>query len=136
MSSRGPELRPVERLEESETASLARDRGKRILRAGGTCRSILSRICHTRAGTSVRIAHKHAADVVHGNVVEIQQIATRVVASLIPDATALNRIGRRRIDCGPGLTGVVRERDVQMPDAAEVGRLRITRCLCAEECKR
>src|SRR6266516_3769457 len=96
--SPGTELRPVERLEESETASLARDRGQRILRAGGTCRGILSRICHTRAGTSVRIAHKHAAGFVHSNVVEIQQIATRVVASLVPDATALNRIGRRRID--------------------------------------
>src|SRR5207245_8776562 len=51
------------------------------------------------------------------DVVEIQQIATGIAASLVPDAATLNRIRRRRVGGGPRTSAVVGERHVQMPHA-------------------
>src|SRR5206468_713838 len=129
----GAELRAVERLEQPAAADLARDRGERILRAGGTRRRILSRIGDAGAGAAVGVANENAPGPVDSNVVEVEQIAARIAAALIPDAAALHRIGRRRIGGRPALSAVIGERDIQVPDAEEFRRLRVARRLRAEK---
>src|SRR6267143_5821021 len=125
VSAPGAELCAVEGGEQSWAAHLPRDRGQRILRTGGSSGGVLRRVVHARAGAAVGIPHQYAPNLVHGDVVEVEQISARVAPALIPNAAALNGVGRCRVRGGPSTTAVVRERDIQMPDAKEIGRLRV-----------
>src|SRR6266850_2345092 len=91
-------------------------------------------VAHARAGAAVGVTHQYAPNLVHGDVVEVEQVTTWVAAALVPNATALNGVGRCRVRGGPGATAVVGERDIQMPDAQEIGRLRVARCWSSQEC--
>src|SRR5258708_1832390 len=75
------ELRAVEDGEQSLAAHLPRDRGQRILRTGWTGRGILCGIVHTRAGAAIGLTHQHAPNLAHGDVVEVEQVSTRVAAA-------------------------------------------------------
>src|ERR1700731_2136639 len=102
----GAELRAVEDGEQSSAAYLPRDRGQRILRSGWTGRSILRGIVHTRAGAAIGVTHQHAPKLVHGDVVEVEQVSTRVTAARIPNAATLHGVGRCRVRGRPSATAV------------------------------
>src|SRR6266849_7409808 len=85
----GAKLRAVESGKQSSATYLPCDCGQRILR---TCRAgggVLRGIVHARAGAAIGVAHQYAPKLVHGNVVEVQQVSTWVAAALVPNAAAL-----------------------------------------------
>ncbi len=134
VSAPGAELCAVEGDKQSLAAHLPRDRGQCILGTGRAGGGVLRGIVHARAGAAVGVAHHYAPKLVHGDVVEVEQVSTWVAAALVPNAAAPHGIGRCRVGGGPGATAVVRERDIQMPDAEEIGRLRVASRGGAEEC--
>src|SRR5512140_1124718 len=93
----GPELRPVEGGKQSSAAHLPRDRGQCVLRTGWTSGGVLRGVIHARARAAVGVAHQYAPNFVHGDVVEVEQVATRVAAALVPNAAALHGVGRCRV---------------------------------------
>src|SRR5207302_8785567 len=101
------ELRAVEGCKQAAAAHLPGDGGERILRTGRTMRSVLRRIGRAGASAAISVAHQHAPDPIDGDVVEVEQVAARIGAALVPDAAALDRVRRRRVDGGPGATAVV-----------------------------
>src|SRR6266404_5619428 len=129
----GAGLRAVENFEETASANLARDGGEGVLRGGGAGCGVLRGVGDAGAGTAVGVANEDAAGFVHRDVVEVEQIAARIAAAAVPDATALHGIGGRGVDGGPNAAGVIGEGDVEMPDAEEVGGLRVAGGLRAEE---
>src|SRR3954464_630246 len=130
------ELRSVERREEASSTNLPRNGRQRVLRGSWTGRCVLRRIGDARPGAAIGVADEYAARAVNRDVVEVEQIAAWIVSAAVPDAAALNRIVRRCIRGRPGLPAVIRERDVEMPGADEVGCLRVPLCRCSEECER
>src|ERR1700676_2234129 len=129
----GAKLCAIERAEEAAAADLASDRGERVLGRRRSGAGVLRRIRHAASGATVRVSHQHSAGLVHRNVIEVQQIAARIAAATIPDATALHRIGRRSIHGRPGAAGIVGKGDVQMPDPEKVGGLCVTSRLRSQE---
>src|SRR6266481_1760894 len=130
----GAELRAVERGKQASAAHLPRDGGQRILGTGRAGGGVLRGIVHTRACAAIGVAHEYAPKLVHCDVVEVEQVSTRIAAALVPNAAALHGVGWCRVGGGPGATAVVRERDIQVPDAQEIGRLRVARCWSSQEC--
>ena len=127
--------RAVECLEQPETSHLTGNRRQRVLRTGRACGHILRRVGHATPGAAVGVADEHPPEFIHGNVVEIKQIAARVASSLVPDAASLDWIRGSCVNSRPGEAGVVSESHIEVPDALEVGRLRITRGLSPQEGK-
>src|SRR5690349_15431576 len=121
------ELRAIKSRKETFSAHLPGNRSERILGRCGTAGRVLRRIAYTTSGATVRIANQHAAELVDGNVIEVEQIAAGIAASLIPDAAALHGVGRRGVGGCPSAAAVVGDRDIQMPDTQEIGRLRVAR---------
>src|SRR5207237_7889027 len=70
------------------------------------------------------------------HVVEVEQVPARVRSAAGPDAAQLHRIARRRVDRGPGVSAVIRRRDVEVPGAAESGLRRVSRGGGADESDR
>src|SRR6266850_659269 len=121
----GPELCAVEGSEQSSATHLPRDRGQRILRSRRPSGSVLRGIVHACPGAAVGVAHQYAPKFVHRDVVEIEQVSARVTAALVPNAATLHEVGWCRVRGRPCTATVVGERDVQMPDAGKISRLRI-----------
>src|SRR5207237_5384365 len=89
-----------------------------------------------RARAAVGIADQHAADLVDGDVVEVEQVTAGIAAAAIPDAAALHWIRRCDVRSHPRLAGVVGRRDVEVPDAVEAARLVISGGGSAQEGER
>src|SRR5260221_14397831 len=129
----GAELRAVENFEETASANLARDGGEGVLRGGGAGCGVLRGVGDAGAGTAVGVANEDAAGFVHRDVVEVEQIAARIAAAAVPYAATLHGIGGRGVNSGPNAAGVVGEGDAEMPDAGEVGGMRVAGGLRAQE---
>src|SRR5258708_32085706 len=97
VASLGAELRAVEGGKQSSAAHLPRDRGQRVLRSGRARGGVLRSIVHARARAAVRVAHHHAPKLVHGDVVEVEQVSTPISAPLGPNAAALHGGGLARV---------------------------------------
>src|SRR5437773_2210710 len=83
---------------------------------------------------SVAVSVENASMIVHGDFVEIQQIAVIVAAALLPNAgRTLNRIVRRRVDRHPRLTFVVSRSDERVPLSRETAGLVIAWLIGADE---
>jgi hypothetical protein len=91
------------------------------------------RIREVDVPAAVGVGDEHATLRVDRGVVEVEQVAARVRAAAVPDATALDGVAGRRVDRGPGLAAVVRRGDVEVPDAPEGGRLLTARARRAKE---
>lgn len=87
------------------------------------------------ANAAVGVTYQHSSEPVHGDVVEVQQVAAWIASPLVPDAAALYGVGWSCINSGPSVAGIVGESYVQVPDSLEVGRLRVTGSLRAQESK-
>src|ERR1700730_13901105 len=85
----GAELRAIQGFEETAAANLAGNGGKGVLSGGGSSGRILRGIGNARTGAAISVANEDAAGFVHGDVVDVEQIAARIAAAAIPDATAL-----------------------------------------------
>src|SRR5437879_10265732 len=84
--------------------------------------------------TSIAVAIENPASVVHGDFVEIQQIAVLVTATLLPNAgVTLNRIVWRSVDGYPGLTFIVSSGNEGIPFACETVCLVVPRLICGYE---
>src|SRR5438445_10687445 len=84
--------------------------------------------------TSIAVAIENPASVVHGDFVEIQQIAILVTATLLPNAgVTLNRVIWRSVDCCPRLTLIVSGGNEGIPFACETVCLVVTRLICGYE---
>src|SRR5215813_3170293 len=86
--------------------------------------------------TTVGITDQHTSVLVHCLAHEIEQVATGIRATLHPDATTLNWIGGRRVNCRPGISRIVSVSDVEVPFTLEVGSLERAGRRCAEKSKR
>src|SRR5438309_3823251 len=84
--------------------------------------------------TSIAVAIENPASVVHGDFVEIQQIAILVTATLLPNAgVTLNRVIWRSVDCCPRLTLIVSGGNEGIPFACETVCLVVTWLICGYE---
>src|SRR5438270_8122802 len=84
--------------------------------------------------TSIAVAIENPASVVHGDFVEIQQIAVLVTATLLPNAgVTLNRIVWRSVDGYPCLPSIVGCGNKGIPFARETIGLVVTWLICAYE---
>src|SRR5256885_1800910 len=86
----GTKLGSVKSGEESAAADLAGDGGEGVLGGFGAGAGVLGRVGYTSAGAAVRVTHQGAAELILGDVVEIEQITAGVAATLSPDATTLH----------------------------------------------
>src|SRR5262249_19259491 len=117
----GPELSAVERSKQASAADLPCDGGQRVLGARRSASGILCRISYATAGATIGVTHQHAPELVHRNVIEVEQVAAWVAAALIPYTAALHRVRRSRVDRGPSTAAVIREGDIEVPNAREIG---------------
>ena len=114
---------------------MAGNRRQCVLSASRARGGILRRVGDATSRAAVGVTHKYPPELVHGDIVEIEKITARVAASLVPDAASLHWVRGSSVNGRPSEAGVVSEGRIQVPDPLEVGRLRITRGLCAEEGK-
>src|SRR5262249_46784007 len=113
------ELCAVERRKQPTSAHLTGNRRQRILSARRTRRGVLRRVGNATAGAAVGVAHQHAPEFVHRDVVEIEQIAARIAPALVPDAATLHCVGGSCVNGRPGSARIVSERHIEVPDALE-----------------
>src|SRR5437868_6017337 len=116
----GAKLGAIQCFEQAAAADLTGDCRQRVLCSCRARSGILRGVSDARTGAAVCIAHQDAAGFIYRDVVEVEQIAARIAAATVPNATALHRVRRRSVDGGPSPPGVVRERYVQVPDTEQV----------------
>src|SRR2546423_9259565 len=99
----GAELRVIKSRKQAAPSDLTSDGGEGILSARGTIGSILRRIGDAAGGAAVGIADEDASNFVHGYIVEVQQVAARIAAALVPDASTLHGIRGGSVGRGPSV---------------------------------
>src|SRR5579864_4293897 len=112
-------------------AGLARDAhvGDEIVRTGSANTA--------SAHATIAVAIKNMTFVVDGDFVEVEQIALKVAAALLPNSgPGLNRVVRRGVDGGPGFAAVISRGDERIPAPGKTQSLVIAGDICAEEADR
>src|SRR6266516_1275838 len=97
--------------EETRSGRLPRDR-----REGGVA---VRAAAQAAAGAAVGVGHEDVAGLLDRRIHEVEQVAALVRATAHPDAAALHRVARRRVDGRPRGAAVVRGCDVQVPCTRE-----------------
>ena len=98
---------------------MARNRASRGIRVSNIATRIGNGLRAGAAGAAVNVTDLNSALLVNSHVEKVEQVTADVRAAAIPDATALDRRVRRRVNCSPGLAAVEGLGNVKMPDAVE-----------------
>src|SRR6267378_1559526 len=113
-------LRAIQCFEQAAAADLTGDCRQCVLCSCRARGGVLRGVSDARTGAAVCIANQDATGFIYRDVVKVEQIAARIAAATVPNATALHRVRRRSVDGGPSPPGVVRKGYVQVPDTEEV----------------
>src|SRR5258708_22512519 len=89
------------------------------LAAHGTAAGVDVGVGLAVGGAAIGVSHRHPAELVGGDLVEVQHVAACAGATSIPDAAPLNGVTRGGVDGGPGLAAIECVRDVHVPRPIE-----------------
>jgi hypothetical protein len=90
VSAARAELRTVKRGKESAAAGLPCNGSECVLRGGWSSTGVLRWISYAGSCAAIRKANQHAAELIDGDVVKVEQVAAWITAALVPDAAALH----------------------------------------------